>query len=136
ARRFAIALIAELLLERRLRLRVVELADEIVLFEEDEALLGAQLIERDAQCDRPQPRIESDVLPRELRDVDDDLGVRLRERFLGRGLRAEPRQEHAPVQAGPMLLEQRPKRLAIAGLGLLDEILVGGVGLGAAAGPL
>src|SRR4051812_18213223 len=73
ARRLTVALIADLLLDGRRGLRGVDLAREVVLLEEDEALLRAQLIERDAKGHGAQPGIEPDVLPGELRDVRDHL---------------------------------------------------------------
>ena len=104
---------------------------EVVLFEEDEALLRAQLIERDAERDGAEPRIEADVLPDELPDVRDDLRVRLGECVLGRRLGAETREEDAAIEARTVLVEQLAERVAVALLGLRDELLVDGVGLGA-----
>ena len=128
-RRDRIALIADALLDRRLAVGGVDLAREIVFFEEHDALPGAELIERDAERDGAEPGIEPDVLPDELPDVRDDLRVGLGKRFLGRRLGAETGEEHAAVEPLAVLAEELAERLAIARLRLLDEDAVDLVGL-------
>src|SRR5690606_36322266 len=70
--------------------RTIDLALEIVGLEEGLPAAPAQRVERDAQGDHAEPRVDATVLPLEAVEALDDARVRVGERVLGGRLRAEP----------------------------------------------
>ncbi len=98
------------------RLRSIELACQVIDLPKDDAPTRAEVVERDAQSHRSQPRPEAAALPTKLIEAFDDARVYLRKRVLSGRLGTQSRQEHAAVKRGPVVREQSSHRVAVTRL--------------------
>src|SRR5262249_9812887 len=106
---------------RKVALGGVDLSLQVVGLEQGFALPNPENIERDAQRDDAEPRIDTRVLPLELVEALHDARVRLRERALGEGIGAEAGQENGPEKRGPVPAQDLTERGTVAGVGTLAE---------------